>query len=211
MAFITAPTGPPTSITTSGTRNTITVQWEEVACIDRNGDITGYSVRVMGENDMNVILREATISGLSPSTVYTVSVAAINSMGTGTYSDVIMVETLGGIFCSQHGVCHSLSVYNIAGTLSLSFNSSSITITISWILYNATATGYIISYSNTNIDCFNISYDNITTSDMLAQLTVLEEGTAYSITVTATLSENGGAVVETIIATTISVGEYITS
>ena len=89
----------------------------------------------------------------------------------------------------------------------MSFNSSSITndsITISWILYNATATGYIISYSNT---CFNISYDNIITSDMLAQLTGLEEGTAYSITVTATLSDNGGTVVETIIATTMSVGE----
>ena len=210
MIFFTAPTGPPTSITTSSTRNTITVLWEEVACIDRNGDITGYSIRVNGENDMNVTLREATISGLSPSTVYTVSVAAINSMGTGPYSDVIMVETLGGIFCSQHGVCHFLSVYNISGTLSLSFTSSSITITISWILYNATATGYIISYSNTNIDCFNTSYDNITTSDM-SQLTGLEEGTAYYITVTATLSNNGGTVVETIIATTMSVGEYNTS
>ena len=93
----------------------------------------------------------------------------------------------------------------------MSFTSSPITITISWILYNATATGYIISYSNTNIDCLNIAYDNITTSDMSAQLTGLEEGSAYSITVTATLNDNGGAVVETIIATTMSVGEYNTS
>ena len=46
---------------------------------------------------------------------------------------------------------------------------------------------------------------------MSAQLTVIEEGTAYSITVTATLSDNGGTVVETIIATTMSVGEYNTS
>ena len=73
------------------------------------------------------------------------------------------------------------------------------------------ASGYIISYSNTNIDCLNISYDNITTSDMSVQLTGLDEGTAYSITVTATLSDNGGAVVETIIATTMPVGEYKTS
>ena len=73
------------------------------------------------------------------------------------------------------------------------------------------ATGYIISYSNTNIDCFNISYDNIITSNMSVQLTGLEEGTTYSFNVTATLSDNGGTVVETIIATTMPVGEYKTS
>ena len=111
MIFFTAPTGPPTSITTSSTRNTITVLWEEVACIDRNGDITGYSVRVMGENDMIVTLREATISGLSPSAVYNVSVAAVNSMGTGPYSDVIMVETSGIVPHST--VCAILLVFII--------------------------------------------------------------------------------------------------
>ena len=112
MIFFTAPTGPPTSITTSSTRNTNTVLWEKVACIDRNGDITGYSVRVNGKNDMNVTLREATISGLSPSTVYNVSVAAINSMGTGPHSDVIMVETLGGIF-AHNTVCVILLMFII--------------------------------------------------------------------------------------------------
>ena len=112
MIFFTVPTGPPTSITTSSTRNTITVLWEEVACIDRNGNITGYSVHVTGENDMIVTLREASISGLSPSTVYNVSVAAINSMGTGPYSDVIMVETLGGIF-AHNMVCAILLVFII--------------------------------------------------------------------------------------------------
>ena len=111
MIFFTAPTGPPTPITTSSTRNTITVLWEKVACIDRNGDITGYSVRVNGKNDMNVTLREATISGLSPSTVYNVSVAAINSMGTGPYSDVIMVETSGTVPHST--VCPILLVFII--------------------------------------------------------------------------------------------------
>ena len=38
---------------TSSTRDTITVQWEEVDCIDRNGLIIGYRIRVMtsGEDD----------------------------------------------------------------------------------------------------------------------------------------------------------------
>ena len=87
---------------TSSTRDTITVQWEEleVDCIDRNGLIIGYRIRAMtsGEDDRIETVgdvREATISGLSPSTEYTVSVAAVNSQGLGPYSDVMMVETAG--------------------------------------------------------------------------------------------------------------------
>ena len=38
--------------------------------------------------------RQATISGLSPSTVYTVQVAAVNGAGTGPYSGVY-VRTKG--------------------------------------------------------------------------------------------------------------------
>ena len=88
---------------TSSTRDTITVQWEEVDCIDRNGDITGYSIRAMtsGEDDrMETVgdVREATISGLSPSTEYTVSVAAVNYQDTGPYSDGMMVETAGMMY-----------------------------------------------------------------------------------------------------------------
>ena len=85
---------------TSSTRDTITVQWEEVDCIDRNGLITGYRIRTMtsGEDDMSKTVddfREATISGLSPSTEYTVSVAAMNNQDIGPYSDGMMVETAG--------------------------------------------------------------------------------------------------------------------
>ena len=36
-----------------------------------------------------------TISGLSPATMYTVIVAAVNSAGTGVYSDPITAETDG--------------------------------------------------------------------------------------------------------------------
>ena len=69
-------------------------------CTDRNGLITGYRIRVMtsGENDRIVVVddvREVTISGLSPSTEYTVSVAAVNNEGTGPYSDGIVQSTNG--------------------------------------------------------------------------------------------------------------------
>ena len=83
---------------TSSTRDTITVQWEEVDCIDRNGVIIGYRIRAItsGEDDRIETVgavREATISELSPSTEYTVSVAAVNSQDIGPYSDGMMVET----------------------------------------------------------------------------------------------------------------------
>ena len=72
-------------------------------CIHRNGDITGYSVLVMisGEEDDRTVpetvgdVIEATISGLTPSTEYTVSVAAVNSQDTGPYSDGIVQSTNG--------------------------------------------------------------------------------------------------------------------
>ena len=86
------------------TSSNITVQWGAVNCTDRNGDITGYSVRygVQGsaEGDRTVKMATGdssggmyTISGLSTATEYTVEVAAVNSADTGVYSDSITVET----------------------------------------------------------------------------------------------------------------------
>ena len=84
---------------TSSTRDTITVQWGSVRCIDRNDLIIGYRIRAMtsGEDRIETVddVREATLSGLTPSTEYTVSVAAVNSQGPGPYSDGMMVETAG--------------------------------------------------------------------------------------------------------------------
>ena len=41
---------------------------------------------------------EATISGLMPSTTYSIQVAAVNSAGTGSYSDAQMPTTLDSEF-----------------------------------------------------------------------------------------------------------------
>ena len=86
------------------TSSSITVQWGTVDCINRNGDITGYSVRYgegSSEGDRTVEIATGNsnggmfvISGLSTSTVYTIEVAAVNSADIGIYSDPITVETL---------------------------------------------------------------------------------------------------------------------
>ena len=107
LTLYTAPSAAPTSVIVSAvTSSNITAQWGAVDCIDRNGDITGYSVRygVQGtaEGDRTVKMATGnssggmyTISGLSAATVYTVEVAAVNSVGTGVYSSAIDQLTSG--------------------------------------------------------------------------------------------------------------------
>ena len=101
MTIPPAPSAAPNSVSVSEvTSSSITVQWWAVPCIHRNGDITGYRIRAMtsGGNDRIEIVgdvRESTISGLTLSTEYTVSVAAVNSQGTGPYSDGIVQSTNG--------------------------------------------------------------------------------------------------------------------
>ena len=82
-------------------------------------------------------------------------------------------------------------------------------LTISWALADGvTATAYTISYSNTNnTDCITANYPDIITSasELGRELMGLEEGTEYSITVTATLSD-GGTREGSLTATTMAAG-----
>ena len=90
------------------TSSSITVQWGAVDCIHHNGDITGYTVRygVQGSvstqinNGIGAAATMTTISGLMPSTTYSIEVAAVNSAGTGVYSTpLIVIETDGKSCC----------------------------------------------------------------------------------------------------------------
>ena len=87
----------------SVTSSSITVQWGRVSCIDRNSEITGYTVRygqtgstttvmesVSGTSDSD---RMFTASGLIPRTNYTFEIAAVSSEGTGPFSTGTVVET----------------------------------------------------------------------------------------------------------------------
>ena len=83
------------------TSSSITVQWEMVPCIHRNGDITGYSVQYAGSGSTQTMsvsggdVTETTITGLTASTTYSVRVAAVNDAGTGRYSSSEFIFTLG--------------------------------------------------------------------------------------------------------------------
>ena len=97
-----APSAPPTSVTAATvTPTTIAVQWGEVDCIHRNGEITGYSVKHSGGGSPNTVsggdTRQTTIPGLTPSTEYTIQVAAMNNVDSGPYSTGIVRETTGEV------------------------------------------------------------------------------------------------------------------
>ena len=95
LLFYTVPTRGPTSVRRGTvTASSITVHWGEVSCLQRNGEITGYRAQavrngmVEGTASVGGGARQATISGLSPSTTYSIQLAALNGAGTGPYNGV---------------------------------------------------------------------------------------------------------------------------
>ncbi len=97
MSSAVAPTGIPRNVTASATPRSVTVSWDAIECIERNGNITGYMVefrerggaRIPGE----VVNQTFTASGLNPHTKYTFRVAGVNINGTGPYTAIIFIAT----------------------------------------------------------------------------------------------------------------------
>ena len=98
-----APSAPPSSVSVSVESSTaISVQWGPVEpCANQNGPITGYSVRY-GTETMSVAGTSSggmtTISDLTPSTTYSIQVAAENNDLIGPYSTAMNQSTEGVYF-----------------------------------------------------------------------------------------------------------------
>ena len=85
----------------------------------------------------------------------------------------------------------------------------STSLTLAWSLVDgATVTGYSISYSNTDTQCFTDSdtVSSIAAGETSHTVTDLEEGTEYTITVTALLT-GGVSDEDSVTATTLAAGE----
>ena len=80
---------------------TISVQWDEVPCLQQNSDITGYIVRyepVSGDQPSSELItgtdRMASLTDLLPFTNYSIEVAAVNSNDSmGLFSTTITGHT----------------------------------------------------------------------------------------------------------------------
>ena len=79
------------------TSTSITIQWDQVPCIEQNSEITGYIVRYSnstGETQMAAVQNSQMLkaSGLTPNTAYSFQVAAVNSDDeVGIFSCQIMI------------------------------------------------------------------------------------------------------------------------
>ena len=77
----------------------VIVSWNEIECIERNGMITNYTVEFssLGGSVIPGLLmvdeKRFTAGGLTSFTNYTFRVAGVNSNGTGTFSDVAIIQT----------------------------------------------------------------------------------------------------------------------
>ena len=98
--FFSAPTASPDNVSASKISTfSITVQWERVNCIERNGNITGYIVQYGAKeteitksvNISGIDNAEVTLTGLTSATKYSIKVAAVNNAGTGVYSEIDVI------------------------------------------------------------------------------------------------------------------------
>ena len=101
-ASYTVPTGKPQNVTSYAINSTsIYVQWNEVNCLERNGDITTYNVsyQAIGYSQPSVSLRTSatarsvTVINLIPHTNYSLQVAAENVNGTGPSKEVTVTTS----------------------------------------------------------------------------------------------------------------------
>ena len=85
---------------TSVSSSTITLGWGSVPCIHQNGKITGYTIQygAMGSGDKQTVETsetEVTLSSLTPETNYEISVAAVNTEGTGVSENISATTSAG--------------------------------------------------------------------------------------------------------------------
>ena len=82
---------------TGATFSSITLMWDELSCVDRNGPLTGYRLEygtTTFNNVETVTGTPFTATGLNPSTTYMFRVAAVGSSNLiGTYSTTVNVQT----------------------------------------------------------------------------------------------------------------------
>ena len=152
---------------------------------------------------------EATISSLTSSMVYSVRVAAMNSAGTGDFSNIIIGLTQGIKLDLEIMFMSTYIVHVVSGPV-LSFGTTTATsISLSWTSAGSEVDSYEVMWQRDNSgECPDEDEDSttITGGSTSYDIMGLEEDSSYSITVTAS-NTAGSAVSNTITAMTLEAGE----
>ena len=86
--------------TIGATFSSVTLTWDKLDCVDRNGELTTYRIEYdtttsnITGNDTNTTTTTFTVTGLNPNTTYMFRVAGVNSNGTGIQSTTVYESTL---------------------------------------------------------------------------------------------------------------------
>ena len=95
------PTGNVRSLNVSQINQTsISIMWEEVDCDQRNGRIIEYIVVISNNSNRHNLTsteRYITVNDVVVGGIYRISVAAVNSIGIGPFSDYVEIEILSSI------------------------------------------------------------------------------------------------------------------
>jgi len=173
-ASLSAPTGLAASNTTS---TSTTISWSAVTP-PANCSVSGYSVFQNGTSIGTSTTTSFNVTGLSPSTTYTFTVAATDSFGTGAQSSGLNVTTSAASCSASPGAPTGLS----------SSNTTSTGTTISWSAVTPPASCSVSSYTvfknGTSIGMSTTTSFNVTG---------LSASTTYTFTVAATDSFGTGS------------------
>ena len=94
------PSAPPEMVNVSSVHgsSSIIIRWGEVPCQHRNGEIIRYAVKYSKGSQEEIVMVDGhatTLDDLEPLTEYSIMVAAVNSNGTGQYSEPVTIVTKG--------------------------------------------------------------------------------------------------------------------
>ena len=99
--LLSVPSSSPENITFENINSTsMTISWDEIDCLNQNGVIEEYWVYLtynISETEQERTLdsdqTSITVNGLFPNTSYKVQIAAVNSNGSGPFSDAVTHTT----------------------------------------------------------------------------------------------------------------------
>ena len=191
------------------TSTSVNINWRQIDCIERNGEITSYTVVFQEQGgavipgEANVMDRTFTASGLTPHTNYIFRVAGVNSNGTGPYSNDISILTDEDSKLQIHyEFNNNYYIFTVPGDVSdLTGRPKFTSIVLTWSVPQE-PNGVIISYEVT----YRVSDDNLVTTnttDLRFTIPSLTPGTNVTeISVSAYTSVGRGDPVQISLLTT---------